>query len=74
MCIRDRIRSELREYQHAWEEKINELQKKPEDTVKELKEDKQKHKTKVWMHEDADNIVDFTDMSTTRNYQLWGQM
>ena len=36
------IRSEIREYQQAWEGKINELQKKQDDIVRELREDANK--------------------------------
>ena len=57
MCIRDRhkeeikrqtaeqltqIRSEIREYQQAWEGKINELQKKQDDIVRDLREEANK--------------------------------
>ena len=45
MCIRDRltqIRSEIREYQQAWEGKVNELQKKQDDIVRELREEANK--------------------------------
>ena len=36
------------------------------------KEGKQKHKTNVGLHEDADNIVDFTDMSPTKKLSTVG--
>lgn len=36
------------------------------------KEGKQKHKNNVWLREDADDIVDFTDMSTTKKLSSVG--
>ena len=36
------------------------------------KEGKQKHKTNVGLNEDADNIVDFTDTSTTKKLSTVG--
>lgn len=36
------------------------------------KESKQKQKSNVWLHEDADNIVDFTDVSATQKLSSVG--
>lgn len=57
MCSIDEILAEL---------DVSDSEDENEKSKSKKLSNKQKHKNNVWLHEDADNIVDFTDMSATQ--------